>query len=45
MSDAVGHGNSGTVGEPYSIQCKKRAGVFASKFPITIYDEVGGNEF
>ena len=45
VSDAVGHGTSGRVVEPYSIWCKERAGVFARDFPITRYDEVGGNEF
>ena len=45
VSDAVGHGKSGRVGEPYSVWGKERAGVFASDFPVTRYDEVGGDEF
>ena len=43
VPDAVGHGNSGRVGEPYSIWGKEEAGVFASDFPVTRYDEVGGD--
>ena len=35
----------GRVGESHSIRGREWAGLLASDFSLTIYDEVGGNEF